>query len=74
METLTVSDQRANITTVVEIGNAGKMLAKNDIIFYIIAGNVIALIAGVSGANLPVIIFSALLIPPLLLLIFRIIR
>ena len=50
------------------------MLTKNDIIFYIIVGNVIALIAGVSGASLPVILFSALLIPPLLLLIIRIIR
>ena len=74
MEALTVNDQRANIATVVEIGNAGKMLNKNDIIFYIIVGNVIALIAGVSGASLPVILFSALLIPPLLLLIIRIIR
>jgi len=50
------------------------MFSKNDIIFYVVAGNVIALIAGVTGASLPVILFSALLIPPILLLIFRIIR
>ncbi len=39
-----------------------------------IAGNVIALIAGVAGASLPVILFSSLLIPPVLLIIVRIIR
>ncbi len=50
------------------------MFSKNDIIFYVVAGNAIALIAGVTGASLPVILFSALLIPPILLLIFRIIR
>ncbi len=50
------------------------MLSKNDIIFYIVVGNVIALIAKVAGASLPVILFSSLLIPPALLLILRIIR
>jgi len=50
------------------------MLSKKDIIFYIVAGNIIALIAGVAGASLPVILFSALLIPPIILLIIRIIR
>jgi hypothetical protein len=45
-----------------------------DLVFYTIAANVIALIAALVGASLPVIIFSALLIPPLLLLIIRIIR
>ena len=50
------------------------MLSKKDIIFYVVAGNVIALIAGVAGASLPVILFSALLIPPIILLIIRIIR
>jgi len=50
------------------------MLTKNDIIFYIVAGNIIALIAGVAGASLPVILFSSLLIPPVLLIIIRIIR
>ena len=45
-----------------------------DIIFYTIAANVIALIAYVAGASLPVILFSALLIPPLILIIIRIIR
>ncbi len=50
------------------------MGSKKDIIFYIVAANVIALIAGVAGANLPVILLSSLLIPPLLLLVIRIIR
>ena len=50
------------------------MGSKKDIIFYVIAANVIALIAGVAGASLPVILFASLLIPPLLLLIIRIIR
>ena len=50
------------------------MLSKNDIIFYIVVGNIIAVIAGVAGASLPVVLFSALLIPPLLLLIIRIVR
>jgi len=50
------------------------MFSKNDIIFYVVAGNVIALIAGFAGANIPVILFSALLIPPIILIIFRIIR
>ena len=50
-----------------------KMLSKKDIIFYMIAGNVIALIAVVAGASLPVILFLSLLVPPLLLLIIRII-
>ena len=49
------------------------MLSKKDIIFYMIVGNVIALIAAVAGASLPVILFSSLPGPPLLLLIIRII-
>jgi len=51
----------------------GKKLVK-ELIFYMVAANVIALIAGVAGASLPVILFSALLIPPIILLIIRIIR
>ncbi len=50
------------------------MPSKKDIIFYIVAGNVIALIAGVAGASLPVILFSSLLIPPVLLILIRILR
>ncbi len=50
------------------------MGSKKDIIFYVIAANVIAVIAGVAGASLPVILFSSLLIPPLLLLGIRLIR
>ena len=49
------------------------MLSKKDLIFYMIVGNVIALIAAVAGASLPVILFLSLLVPPLLLLIIRII-
>ena len=45
-----------------------------DIIFYVVAANVIGLIAGFAGASLPVILFSALLIPPFILLIIRVMR
>jgi len=45
-----------------------------DFIFYAIAANVIALIAALAGASLAVILFSSLLIPPILLIIIRIIR
>ena len=50
------------------------MPSKKDIIFYIVAANVIALIAGVAGASLPVILFLSLLVPPVLLLIIRMLR
>lgn len=50
------------------------MPSKKDLIFYVIAANVIGVIAGLAGASLPVILFSALLVPPLILLIIRIIR
>ena len=50
------------------------MFGKKDIIFYVIAGNVIALIAGLAGASLTVILFLSLLIPPIILIILRIIR
>ena len=45
-----------------------------EIIFYSVAASVIAVIAQLAGASLPVILFSSLLIPPILLLIIRIIR
>jgi len=45
-----------------------------ELVFYSIAGSVIALIAQLAGASLPVILFLSLLVPPLLLLLFRIIR
>jgi hypothetical protein len=45
-----------------------------DLIFYAIASSVIALIAQLAGASLPVILFTSLLIPPIILLIIRIIR
>ncbi len=45
-----------------------------DFVFYAVAANVIGLIAMVAGASLAVILFSSLLIPPILLLIIRVIR
>ena len=50
------------------------MPSKKDLIFYVVAANVIGVIAGLAGASLPVILFSSLLVPPLILLIIRIIR
>jgi len=51
----------------------GKTVVK-ELVFYSIAANVIALITQLAGASFPIILFSSLLIPPLLLLIIRIIR
>ncbi len=48
------------------------MGSKKDIIFYVIAANVIGLIAGAAGADMSVILLSSLLIPPVILLIIRI--
>jgi len=45
-----------------------------DFVFYVVAANVIALIAVLAGASLAVILFSSLLIPPILLIIIRVIR
>jgi hypothetical protein len=45
-----------------------------DLVFYTIASSVIALIAQLAGASLPVILFTSLLIPPIILLIIRLIR
>jgi hypothetical protein len=45
-----------------------------DFIFYTIAANVIALIAVLLGASLAVILFTSLLIPPVILIVWRIIR
>jgi len=45
-----------------------------DFIFYAIAANIIGLIAALAGASLAVILFSSLLIPPILLIIIRILR
>ena len=50
------------------------MFSKKDLIFYVVAGNVIALITGLAGATLTVILFSSLIIPPIILIILRIIR
>ena len=45
-----------------------------DLIFYWVAAGVIALIAQLAGASLTIILLSALLIPPIILLIIRVIR
>jgi len=45
-----------------------------DLIFYAIASSVIALIAQLAGASLPVILFTSLLIPPVILIVIRVIR
>lgn len=50
------------------------MGSKKDILFYVVAANVIAVITRIAGASLPVILFSSLIIPPLILLVIRIIR
>ena len=45
-----------------------------ELVFYSIAGTVIAGIAQLMGASLAVVLFTSLLIPPVILLIVRIIR
>jgi hypothetical protein len=45
-----------------------------DLVFYTVASTVIALIAQLMHASLAVTIFTSLLIPPVILLIIRIIR
>ena len=51
----------------------GKLFSK-ELLFYAVAGGIIAVIAGLAGASLPVILFSSLLIPPIILLVIRIVR
>ncbi|MFH1382386.1 MAG: hypothetical protein ABIH70_05775 [Chloroflexota bacterium] len=50
------------------------MGSAKDLIFYAVASTVIALIAQLARANLTVILLTSLLIPPIILLIIRIIR
>jgi hypothetical protein len=45
-----------------------------DFLFYSVAATLIALLAQAAGASLGVILFSSLLIPPLLLLVIRMVR
>jgi len=45
-----------------------------ELIFYSIAGTVIGVIAQLVGASLAVILLSALIIPPVMLLIYRILK
>ena len=45
-----------------------------DLVFYAVASGIIAAIAQVAGASLAVTLFTSLLIPPALLLLFRILR
>ena len=48
--------------------------SKKDIIFYIVAANVIGVIAGLAGASMTAIILACCLGPPLLLLVLRILH
>ncbi len=48
--------------------------SKRDLIFYIVAANLIGILLGVIGADMFVILISSLIGPPILLLIFRILR
>lgn len=45
---------------------------KRDLIFYTVASAIIALVAQLLGASLGVVLFSSLLIPPVILLAYRI--
>lgn len=45
-----------------------------DLIFYTVAANVIGGIAYFAGASLTVILLTSLIIPPVILLVIRIIR
>ncbi len=45
-----------------------------DMLFYSVVGTVIGLIAQALGANIAVILLSSLLIPPIILLVIRILR
>jgi|GEM_PF-1532607 len=45
-----------------------------DLIFYTIAANIIALIAALAGASLALILFTSLLVPPVILIVWRIVR
>lgn len=47
------------------------MFSKQDAIFYLVVGNIIALIAGLCGASVATILFLSLLVPPVLLIIWR---
>ena len=50
------------------------MGSKEDLIFYAIASTIISIVAAALGASLAVIIFTSLIIPPVLLIFIRIIR
>ncbi len=63
----------ARIVVALGTNYRSKALVK-DSIFYSVAASVIALIAQLAGASLPVILFLSLLIPPIFLLIIRIVR
>lgn len=56
-----------------ESESGGRLLLK-EFVFYSVAAGVIGLIAQLAGASLPVILFSSLLVPPVFLLIVRILR
>ena len=72
---MTTSRTPNNLWQILSLGSIlGSSKMVKDFIFYAIAANVIALIAALAGASLPVILFSSLLLPPVILIIIRLIR
>ena len=47
------------------------MGSKQDVIFYMISGTIIGWLASKMGASMSVDIFASLLIPPVLILLYR---
>jgi hypothetical protein len=45
-----------------------------ELLFYSVAGTIIGFIAQALGANLAVVLLTSLIIPPLILLVLRIMR
>jgi hypothetical protein len=61
--------------SIINTGKGGiRVFSKKDAIFYMVVGNIIALIAGFAGANVGAILMLSLLVPPVLLLIIRLLR
>jgi hypothetical protein len=62
----------------IEVADTTKVItamgSKRDIIFYIVAANIIGILLGIAGVNLFVVLFASLIGPPVLLLVFRILR
>jgi hypothetical protein len=50
------------------------MFDKKDLIFYTIAGTALGFITQAAGGGLPAILMTSLIIPPIILIIYRIYR